>query len=133
MYVTAIIAAGGRGERFGGTVPKQLVDVDGRPMLARAVDLFVSHDAVSEVIVAVPEAIAGNPPPYLRSSGKPLRVVAGGARRQDSVANAFRAASASADIVVIHDAARPFATADLVTRTIAFPAQWDPKLGIHVT
>ena len=50
-------------------------------------------------------------------------VVAGGARRQDSVANAFRAASGQSDVIVIHDAARPFASADLIARTIAAAVQ----------
>jgi 2-C-methyl-D-erythritol 4-phosphate cytidylyltransferase/2-C-methyl-D-erythritol 2,4-cyclodiphosphate synthase len=49
---------------------------------------------------------------------KPLRVVAGGARRQDSVRNGFEAVRGRADIVVIHDAARPFASPELVARTI---------------
>jgi 2-C-methyl-D-erythritol 4-phosphate cytidylyltransferase/2-C-methyl-D-erythritol 2,4-cyclodiphosphate synthase len=49
--------------------------------------------------------------------------VAGGARRQDSVANAFRAAGDRADVIVIHDAARPFASADLIARTIAAAAE----------
>jgi 2-C-methyl-D-erythritol 4-phosphate cytidylyltransferase/2-C-methyl-D-erythritol 2,4-cyclodiphosphate synthase len=48
-----------------------------------------------------------------------MRIVAGGARRQDSVANAFRAADAASGVIVIHDAARPFASADLIARTIA--------------
>src|SRR5262249_14903291 len=47
-----------------------------------------------------------------------VRVVKGGARRQDSVANGFDAVAANADVVLIHDAARPFVTADLIDRTI---------------
>ena len=53
-----------------------------------------------------------------------MRIVAGGDRRQDSVANAFRAAdAASDDLIVIHDAARPFVSADLIARTIAAAAE----------
>src|SRR5262249_34542189 len=48
----------------------------------------------------------------------PVRVVAGGARRQDSVANAVLGAAAASDVIVIHDAARPFVSADLISRTI---------------
>src|SRR5262249_27282093 len=54
---------------------------------------------------------------------KPVRLVSGGERRQDSVANAFRAADAKSDVSVIHDAARPFASADLIARTIAAAAE----------
>jgi 2-C-methyl-D-erythritol 4-phosphate cytidylyltransferase/2-C-methyl-D-erythritol 2,4-cyclodiphosphate synthase len=55
----------------------------------------------------------------LPGTGKTLRLVAGGGRRQDSVANAFAAAAETSDIIVIHDAARPFASASLIARTIA--------------
>jgi 2-C-methyl-D-erythritol 2,4-cyclodiphosphate synthase/2-C-methyl-D-erythritol 4-phosphate cytidylyltransferase len=78
---------------------------------------------VNEVVVALPQPLTDDPPAYLRSAGKPLRIVSGGARRQDSVANAFRAADAASDIIVIHDAARPFASADLIGRTIAAAAE----------
>ena len=75
------------------------------------------------MIVALPKELADAPPPYLRSPGKPLRIVAGGPRRQDSVANAFAAASESSEVIVIHDAARPFVSADLIARTIAAAAE----------
>src|SRR6185295_19941266 len=52
-----------------------------------------------------------------------VRVVSGGDRRQDSVLNAFRAVSDRSDLIVIHDAARPFASADLITRTIEAAAE----------
>jgi 2-C-methyl-D-erythritol 4-phosphate cytidylyltransferase/2-C-methyl-D-erythritol 2,4-cyclodiphosphate synthase len=123
MFVTAIIAAGGRGLRFGGGSPKQLMEVGGRAILERSVAAFLAHPAVNEVIVALPQPLTDAPPPYLRGAGKPLRIVSGGARRQDSVANAFRAADAASDVIVIHDAARPFASADLIARTIAAAAE----------
>jgi 2-C-methyl-D-erythritol 2,4-cyclodiphosphate synthase/2-C-methyl-D-erythritol 4-phosphate cytidylyltransferase len=135
MHVTAIIAAGGRGQRFGGAHPKQLLAVGGRPILERSVAAFLSHPAIDAVIVALPADLAADPPAYLRSTEslalqgpgttvpKPLRIVAGGERRQDSVANAFHAADARSDLIVIHDAARPFASADLITRTIAAAAE----------
>jgi 2-C-methyl-D-erythritol 4-phosphate cytidylyltransferase/2-C-methyl-D-erythritol 2,4-cyclodiphosphate synthase len=118
MRVSAIIAAGGRGERLGGAVPKQLLRVGGRPILERSVAAFLAHPQVDEIIVALPLDMCEAPPSYLVGTVKPLRIVHGGARRQDSVLNAFRAASSSSDIIVIHDAARPFVTADLIRRTI---------------
>ena len=127
MHVTAIIAAGGRGQRFGGAHPKQLLSVGGRPILERSVAAFLAHPSIDAVIVALPQALADEPPAYLRAaggfarepSGKALRIVAGGERRQDSVGNAFRAADEASDIIVIHDAARPFVSAALIARTIA--------------
>jgi 2-C-methyl-D-erythritol 4-phosphate cytidylyltransferase/2-C-methyl-D-erythritol 2,4-cyclodiphosphate synthase len=119
MYVTAIIAAGGRGQRLGAPRPKQLLSIGGRAMLERSVSAFLAHPRVDEVIVAVPADIAAAPPEYLRGIGKPLVVVVGGDRRQDSVANAFQHLAEQTDLVVVHDAARPFASGALIARTIA--------------
>ena len=118
MFVTAIIAAGGRGTRFGGDRLKQLVEVQGQPVLERSVRAFLSHPEINEVIVALPAELMDPPPHYLDRA----HLVRGGDRRQDSVANAFRAASTASDVVVIHDAARPFVSASLISRTIASAA-----------
>ena len=114
MHVTAIIAAGGSGTRLGAAVPKQLLQLGDRTILQRAIDAFRLHPGVAEVIVALPEAIIAAPPSWLEG----VRLVAGGERRQDSVANAFAAIAADAEIVMIHDAARPFVSADVITRAI---------------
>jgi 2-C-methyl-D-erythritol 4-phosphate cytidylyltransferase/2-C-methyl-D-erythritol 2,4-cyclodiphosphate synthase len=123
MNVTAVIAAGGRGERLGDSRPKQLLLLGGRAILERSVAAFVAHPAIAEVVVALPADVAADPPSYLRGRSKPVVVVAGGARRQDSVARAFLAADVASDIVVVHDAARPFVSADLITRTIDAAAE----------
>jgi 2-C-methyl-D-erythritol 4-phosphate cytidylyltransferase/2-C-methyl-D-erythritol 2,4-cyclodiphosphate synthase len=123
MHVTAIVAAGGRGRRFGGAVPKQLLAVGGRSILERSVALFLAHSAIDEVVVALPAELLADPPSFLGSSEKPLHLVAGGARRQDSVISALEAANERSDVIVIHDAARPLATSDLVSRTIAAAAE----------
>jgi 2-C-methyl-D-erythritol 4-phosphate cytidylyltransferase/2-C-methyl-D-erythritol 2,4-cyclodiphosphate synthase len=128
MFVTAIIAAGGRGARLGARQPKQLLVLGGRPILERSAGAFLSHPEVDEVIVALPPELAGAPPPYLSAA----RVVAGGARRQDSVANAFRAASSQSELIVIHDAARPFVSPDLISRTIAAAATHGAALAAIV-
>jgi 2-C-methyl-D-erythritol 4-phosphate cytidylyltransferase len=133
MHVTAIIAAGGRGQRFGAAQPKQLISVGGRPILERSVDAFASHPSVDSLVVALPQMLVDHPPAYLRSantaglreqesvtlSGKTSTIVHGGDQRQDSVVLAFQAAGDAADVIVIHDAARPFVSADLIARTIA--------------
>jgi 2-C-methyl-D-erythritol 4-phosphate cytidylyltransferase/2-C-methyl-D-erythritol 2,4-cyclodiphosphate synthase len=118
MFVTAIIAAAGSGRRLGAGVPKQLLEVGGTTILERSVGAFATHPRVGEVVVSLPAELAADPPRWLGALGPRVRVVAGGERRQDSVANAFDAIAADAEIVLVHDAARPFVTPDVISRAI---------------
>jgi len=108
---------------MGTAVPKQLLLLRGRPVLAHSIDAIAGTAIVADLVVALPAEIAANPPEYLRQIDKPLQIVNGGARRRDSVANAFAIAAQRADIVVIHDAARPFVSAALVERTVEAAAR----------
>lgn len=123
MFVSAILAAAGRGTRFGSATPKQMLALGGRTILQRSFDVLDSCDEIDEIVIALPQDLAPTPPPYLISARKPVRIVVGGSRRQDSVAKAFAQVSSSAGIIVIHDAARPFATSDLFARVIEAAAK----------
>jgi 2-C-methyl-D-erythritol 4-phosphate cytidylyltransferase/2-C-methyl-D-erythritol 2,4-cyclodiphosphate synthase len=79
---------------------------------------FVSHPRVRDVVVALPAEMAAAPPAWVAAHSPRVRVVAGGERRQDSVANAFDAVDRHADVVLVHDAARPFVSADVISRAI---------------
>jgi 2-C-methyl-D-erythritol 4-phosphate cytidylyltransferase/2-C-methyl-D-erythritol 2,4-cyclodiphosphate synthase len=116
-FTAAILAAGGRGSRVGAGRPKQFLEIDGRSILELSVDALLSSDRIDEVIVALPEEHLQAAPAWPAAT-KPVTFVAGGARRQDSVANAFARSSRRADLIVIHDAARPFVSGDLIARTI---------------
>ena len=120
MHATAIIAAGGSGRRLGSPVPKQLLDVAGKTLLQRSIDAFRTHPGVDDVIVAVPVEVLNAPPDWLVG----VRLVAGGERRQDSVTNAFAAVGAQVDIVLVHDAARPFVSGDVISRAIQGAADY---------
>jgi 2-C-methyl-D-erythritol 4-phosphate cytidylyltransferase/2-C-methyl-D-erythritol 2,4-cyclodiphosphate synthase len=122
VRVTAIIAAGGRGVRFGTPLPKQLLTLGGIPILQRSVDAFVACDLVSELVVALPDELAADPPAYLLAH-KPIHVVAGGLRRQDSVGRAFAVAADRADVIAIHDAARPLISEAVIRRTLEAAAE----------
>jgi 2-C-methyl-D-erythritol 4-phosphate cytidylyltransferase/2-C-methyl-D-erythritol 2,4-cyclodiphosphate synthase len=115
VHVSAIIAAGGRGARFGGARPKQLQPLAGVPILKRTVDAFLNGYPFDEVVVALPSDLAANPPSYLDD----VIVVEGGERRQDSVVKAFAAVAPSSQVIVIHDAARPLVSPSLIERTVA--------------
>ena len=83
----------------------------GRSILELSVAALAASDRIQEIVVALPEEHVDSGSKALRAAiGRPITVVAGGARRQDSVANAFAKTSKDSDIILIHDAARPFVT-----------------------
>ena len=120
VHVSAIIAAGGRGARLGAGRPKQLL------LARRPADPAAQRRRAARRTRRFATSWWRCRPSsrrrrrrYLLGREKPLVVVEGGDRRQDSVANAFARVPAHADVVVIHDAARPLVSADLIDRTIA--------------
>ncbi|MEX2271096.1 MAG: 2-C-methyl-D-erythritol 4-phosphate cytidylyltransferase [Vicinamibacterales bacterium] len=115
MFVSAIIVAGGRGTRLGGDVPKQMLDLGGRTMLQRSIDAFDAHAAIGEIVVVTARDLKEF---RVTHSEKPFAVALGGDRRQDSVASGFKESNPRADVVLVHDAARPFVSADLISRVI---------------
>lgn len=119
MKVSAIIPAAGSGERFG--EEKQFKLLSGRPLFFHTLKLFLQSDYIDEIIVAVPSAnVDSNHRDVLSmSAGKPVKVVAGGTRRQDSVKNGIDVSDSDSTLVCIHDAARPFVTEDLIQRSIS--------------
>ena len=123
MFVSAIIAAGGRGARLGGRVPKQLRTIGGRTLLERSIAPFDASDRVDEIVVVLPPGLAETPPGELRWPRTRVRWVTGGARRQDSVAAGLDAVDPASEIVVVHDAARPFCAPGLIERTIDAAAE----------
>jgi len=119
VRVTAILAAAGRGVRLG--MRKQLHELEGKPVAAWSLATIASCAIVTDVVIACEaderDAFAG----LARSvgGGKVRAVVAGGVRRQDSVYAALRAAPADTAIVLVHDGARPFVSADQIERVAA--------------
>jgi 2-C-methyl-D-erythritol 4-phosphate cytidylyltransferase / 2-C-methyl-D-erythritol 2,4-cyclodiphosphate synthase len=123
LHVSALIAAGGRGLRFGTAQPKQFLSLGGRSILERSVGVFQNCDLITDVVVALPPELSGSLPLSVRTGAKRIETVAGGMRRRDSVAQAFARVVDRADIVVIHDAARPFVTEETIRRTIEAAAR----------
>lgn len=114
--VVAVLPAAGSGVRLGAGVPKAFVGLAGVPMLVRAVDGLLASDVVGHVVVVVPadqvDAAAAILP------GRPATVVAGGADRTASVAAGLAATGADAEVVLVHDAARPLTPPDVVRRVV---------------
>lgn len=113
----AVIVAAGRGERAGGSVPKQYARIGGEPVLRRTVGVFAAHPAVSTVVAVINpdhEALARQ-----AVGPAPVQFVAGGASRQESVYNGLKfLEKLDPEFVLVHDAARPFVTAGIVGRCL---------------
>jgi 2-C-methyl-D-erythritol 4-phosphate cytidylyltransferase/2-C-methyl-D-erythritol 2,4-cyclodiphosphate synthase len=118
VEVAAIVAAAGLGTRLG-LGSKALVKLHGRTTLARAVELFLALDEVTRVVVLAPPArlAAAEAEVALLRPRKPVEVCAGGDSRQQSV-RAGLARLAGTDYVLVHDAARPLASAALCRRVL---------------
>ena len=118
--VAAVIVAGGRGERAGGDVPKQYRDIAGEPMIRPTLRAFLDHariDVVQPVIHPADEDVYRAASAGLQKLSTP---VTGGATRQASVRAGLEAlASNGPELVLIHDAARPFLSGALIDRAIA--------------
>jgi 2-C-methyl-D-erythritol 4-phosphate cytidylyltransferase/2-C-methyl-D-erythritol 2,4-cyclodiphosphate synthase len=119
MTVGAIIVAGGRGARLGADVPKQLLEIDGRSILRRAIEAFDRHPRVDRLVVVLPDELVPRSRAIVGLTSRPCQVTAGGATRQDSVSRGLAALAQGTDLVLVHDAARPFVTADVIDRVIA--------------
>jgi len=117
--ITVLLPAGGLGTRIGSRTPKQFLRLAGLPILALTVRHFARHPDVRAIVIAAPEAHVARARALL---GRPRRValtvVAGGATRQDSVWRALQAVPADAEIVVVHDAVRPFISRGLIDAVV---------------
>ena len=141
----AIIPAAGLGTRMGragtdrgtaeksGTSRKQFMLLEGAPILVHTLRKFLASTAIHEIIVAVrPEDLEwfGD---QLRGENpsKPVRLVAGGEHRQESVKNGLAQVSAGMDLVAVHDAVRPFVSTELIAKVVeAAAASGAAILGI---
>ena len=120
---TAIIVGAGRGHRFGGPLPKQYRMLAGEPVVRHALRAFATHPQVTQVI----GVIHPDDQEMFDAAAKGLKIAgstAGGAERQDSVRNGLEYATQLAggqapDLVLIHDAARPFVSHRLISEVIS--------------
>ncbi len=125
MNVQLLIPAAGKGLRLGAGGPKALIDLAGEPMLVRTLARFESLALIDKAVVITP---AGFRPEMERAVGRAypqaaICFVEGGSERQMSVANGLDALAPSTEIVVIHDAARPFVAPESVAASIEAAAE----------
>ncbi|MFA5095734.1 MAG: 2-C-methyl-D-erythritol 4-phosphate cytidylyltransferase [Candidatus Omnitrophota bacterium] len=120
MFVSAIVVAAGKGKRLGSRASKPALKLNSRPIISFSLDVLNKHPWIKEIIVV---ANPGN----IRALGaiirrdkprKEVKLVLGGKERKDSVAQGLKALNPRAELVLIHDAARPFITGGLVASVI---------------
>jgi 2-C-methyl-D-erythritol 4-phosphate cytidylyltransferase len=130
----AVVVAGGTGRRTGLRVPKQFLKIRGRTLLDHVLDRFSRHRAIGQIIVVVPRARISALGYLTRRHPKISAIVAGGARRQDSVLKGIeQVESSDSTIVVVHDAARPLVPSRLIGDVIRSARQWGAAVpGVSV-
>jgi 2-C-methyl-D-erythritol 4-phosphate cytidylyltransferase len=115
VHAVGIVAAAGSGSRLGADLPKALVPLSGRPLVSWAVDTL-RVGGVAEVVVVVPRAERAAFAAVLPAD---VVLVDGGANRTASVRAGLAAADPAADVVLVHDAARPLTPPDVIARVLA--------------
>ena len=112
MVKSAIITAAGSGRRFGEA--KQFKKLHGKPLYQYSLDIFIKSRLFDEIILVIPNNNQEEVQKKIkRKYGSQVSLVIGGPDRQDSVKNAIQKSNPKVDLVVIHDAARPFITKHL--------------------
>lgn len=115
----AIIFAGGSGARMGSGLPKQFLEVNGKPIIIHTLDIFEEHPEIDEIYVACKEDYISKLQKLVKRHmiTKVMDIVPGGTTGQDSIYNALTAAKKNNDndsIVLIHDGVRPCITKELI-------------------
>ena len=118
--IAAILPAAGMGTRMGAETPKQFLELDGTPIVIHSVRRIASCPLVTDIIVATRSDVIAFLEQQLRAEKFKQRVsvVRGGDSRQQSVAQALREVPDEVEIVLVHDAVRPFVTVEQITRVI---------------
>lgn len=118
MKVTAIIPAAGSGKRI--NAKKQFLEILGKPILLITAEVFESCQSIDEIIVVTAASDIQRTKEMLKGLKKLSRVVAGGEERQDSVLNGLKevVTESKEDLVVIHDAARPLITREIISAAV---------------
>jgi 2-C-methyl-D-erythritol 4-phosphate cytidylyltransferase len=120
MSVLAIIPAAGIGVRMGGGTPKQFLSLEGVPIFVHTLRKFVSSGAIDEIFLGLRPEDMGRASMELDCEhfAKPVRLVTGGASRQETVARCLTEAPPTTEVVVVHDAVRPFIELEMISRVV---------------
>ena len=120
MFTSVIIPAAGAGERMGAAVSKQFLLLLGKPIIIHTLERFQMCGAVNEIIIAVQPSSRQQVESLIGEFhlSKATKIVEGGKRRQDSVSNALSHLNPQAEVVIVHDAVRPFIHQKVILESI---------------
>ncbi|MFG1332790.1 bifunctional 2-C-methyl-D-erythritol 4-phosphate cytidylyltransferase/2-C-methyl-D-erythritol 2,4-cyclodiphosphate synthase [Xanthobacter autotrophicus] len=134
LTCVAIVVAAGRGTRAGGPLPKQYQAIAGEPVLRRTLRLFAAHPRITAVLVVIHSDDSVRFADTARDLPKILAPAFGGATRQASVRAGLEALAAagrtSPDLVLVHDAARPYTSPDLIARAVEAAGRADAAIPV---
>jgi 2-C-methyl-D-erythritol 4-phosphate cytidylyltransferase len=118
--ITAILPAAGLGTRMGADTPKQFLELDGVPIVILSLRRIASCPQVTQIIVATRPDVIDKLEARIRQEKfrQPVQVIQGGDSRQESVAHALKLVSNDTDLVLVHDAVRPFVSLEHISRVI---------------
>jgi len=121
MSTGVILLAAGLGRRFGGRIPKQLARLNGQPLFLKPLKIFAGIPSVGEIVIVVSKSLHSKVQGIVRrfKTRKKIILVLGGPFRGQSVKNGFRALSGQANVVLVHDSARPLVERKVVKRVEA--------------
>ena len=129
--VAVVLLAAGKGERLGAKAPKAFVELAGKSLLEHSVFRALATDNLKQLIIAVPESHLTQTLEFekqLSNQGVDIRVVVGGATRQQSVSESLAVLAGGIDIVLVHDSARSLASTDLFNRVAQ--AVFENQIGV---
>ncbi|MFH1578456.1 MAG: 2-C-methyl-D-erythritol 4-phosphate cytidylyltransferase [Candidatus Omnitrophota bacterium] len=120
MFVSAVVPGAGLGRRLGHRIPKALVKLGQVPIFIHTLNILSRHPKIKEIILVLPSDSLNSARRYLKKYPikKIKQLVIGGARRTDSVRNGLKIVSRGADLVLVHDAVRPFLSLSMISAVI---------------
>jgi 2-C-methyl-D-erythritol 4-phosphate cytidylyltransferase/2-C-methyl-D-erythritol 2,4-cyclodiphosphate synthase len=120
LTVAAVIAAGGTGTRMNSSVPKQFIEISGKPILIHTIESLSSIKQLTQIVIALPPEHIPDAEAILRKQQMQIeiRCVPGGPNRQESVRQGVAHTQQNADVIMVHDAVRPLCERDVMVRVL---------------
>lgn len=132
LFTSVIIAAAGIGSRMQNKIEKPFIPLNKVPLVIHTLQAITAIDFIDEIILIISPNRKNEWAELLKdfNLSKNMKIVDGGSRRQDSVANGFYAVNKKSDIILIHDGARPFIDYDLLANGIEYAAKYGVSIPV---